>query len=257
MSPADAALGSCSLEGMRVLVTGASSGIGAACALECARRGARIIAHGRDSARLSSTLHSLPAEGHAAEPFDLRDIDSIPGWIEDVASRHGPLDSVIHSAGTSLTMPLRGTTPRMLMDVMQVNFHAAYFLVQGFRRREVSRRPGSVVLLGSVASESGQPGLSAYSASKGALVSLARSLASELAPESIRVNVVAPGLVMTEMVRRGSDGMPDDSLQRLASRYPLGLGATDDVAAAAAFLVSPGARWITGTTLTVDGGRTA
>lgn len=140
---------------------------------------------------------------------------------------------------------------------MRVNVVAASALAKGFRQRGVFVEGGSIVLLSSVMGLVGQPGQSLYSATKGALVAMTRSLALELAREQIRVNCVAPAVVMTGMSEQLKQNVSPEQFAQITAMHPLGLGRGEDVASAVAFLLADTARWITGTTLVVDGGYTA
>jgi NAD(P)-dependent dehydrogenase (short-subunit alcohol dehydrogenase family) len=140
---------------------------------------------------------------------------------------------------------------------MDTNFLSAMALVRGFRQRGVCAGGGSVVLFSSVMAFKGQAGQAAYCASKGALVSACRALALELAVECIRINCVAPGLVRTPMANRLQAALSADQYQAVEAAHPLGLGDPADVAAAVVYLLSNAARWVTGTTMVVDGGYTA
>ena len=196
------------LSGRTILVTGASSGIGRQTSVVLAELGARILLVARRRGELEQTARLLDPGEHRVEPFDLADLDAIPLWLKGLAERAGPIDDLVHSAGVHFTLPLRATPSRQYADLMRVNVDAAFFLAKGFRQKSV-RRPGStsgIVFLSSVMGLIGQAGISAYSASKGALVSMAKSLALELAREGIRVNCVAPGVVRTEMAENAVAG---------------------------------------------------
>lgn len=245
------------LTGRTFLVTGASSGIGRQTAICLAELGARLILVGRSTERLTQTSDQLRGEGHLAQPRDLSDVEAIPKWMKGLCKEHGPLNGIVHCAGVHLIKPLRFTTPQDLADVMTVNVTAAAMLLRGFRQKGVCDAPASAVLISSVMGTVGQPGVSAYSASKGALCSLTRSAALELAEEQIRVNCVAPGWVQTELADRAAETLTDEQLAEIRDMHPLGLGEPRDVAHSIMFLLSDAARWITGTTLVVDGGYTA
>ena len=247
------------LSGRTILVTGASSGIGRQTSVVLAELGARILLVARRREELERTATLLDPGEHRVEPFDLADLDAIPLWLKGLAERAGPIDDLVHSAGVHFTLPLRATPSRQYADLMRVNVDAAFFLAKGFRQKSV-RRPGStsgIVFLSSVMGLIGQAGISAYSASKGALVSMAKSLALELAREGIRVNCVAPGVVRTEMAENAEQVLTPEQYQAIAALHPLGIGTPRDAAQAIAFLLAETGRWITGTTLVVDGGYTA
>ncbi len=245
------------MTGRTVLVTGASSGIGRETAILLSQLGASVVLVGRDAGRLAETQSLMLGQNHRLEAFDLNEVEAIPQWMKRLSATTGPLHGLVHSAGVVLQRGLRFLTDRDLQEVMRINVHAAVALAKGFRQKGVCGTPGSVVLLTSTIGLIGLPGLSAYAASKGALISMSKSLAVELAPENIRVNCVAPSLVRTEMVTNSQKQMTPEQFASLEAAYPLGLGEPRDVANAIAFLLADTGRWITGTTLVVDGGITA
>ena len=246
-----------SLSGRTVMVTGASSGLGRGIAELVAALDAKVILVARDAARLESVRSGLAGGGHVIEVFDLGQTDAIPGWIKEIAQRHGTLHGLVHSAGVLTTKPLRMQVAADWETAMRINVLAAAALAKGFRQKGVYAGNGSVVFLSSVMGLTGQPGQVLYSATKGALVAMARSMALELARENIRVNCVAPAVVMAGMSESLQKNVSPEQFAQITAQHPLGLGRPDDVAHAVAFLLADTARWITGTTLTVDGGYTA
>jgi NAD(P)-dependent dehydrogenase (short-subunit alcohol dehydrogenase family) len=244
------------LSGRSILVTGASSGIGRETGVLLSQLGARVILAGRNKDRLDRTQAILDGSGHHVEQFDLADLDAIPAWVKDLASRYDALHGVVHSAGIYGVYPLRTLTAPQIEETLRLNLNAAILLAKGFRQKGCHAERGAIVFLSSVAGLRGHAGLSAYTASKSALIGVTKSLAIELARDGIRVNNVAPGLVETEMASQFEE-------QTLAGRtaieteYPLGIGKPRDVANGIAFLLSDAARWITGATLVIDGGFTA
>jgi NAD(P)-dependent dehydrogenase (short-subunit alcohol dehydrogenase family) len=243
------------MTGRRVMVSGASSGLGRATAILLSELGAQLVLVARNRDRLEQTRSQLSGEGHHIIERDLgTDIDAIPKWMKQVVETTGPLHGLVHSAGIVALLPLRGLSYGKLHELMDINFSSAVMLTRGFRQRGVVEGGGSIALLSSVAGLIGQRGLSAYCASKGALMALTRSLALELAEENIRINCVAPGLVETEMVNTQETDLLEDKLALLTQCHPLGLGRPADVANAVCFLLADTGRWITGTSLVVDGG---
>ena len=245
------------LSGRHFLVTGASSGLGRATSILASGMGARLTLTGRDEQRLEETRAMLEGSGHQVMPRDLSNSGGIPAWLKEVAAAGGPLEGVAHASGVQTVRPLRILDDAYLRGVMDTNFLSAMALVRGFRQRGVCAEGGSIVLFSSVMALKGQAGQTAYCASKGALVSACRALALELAGERIRINCVAPGLVRTPMADRLQAALPADQYQAVEAAHPLGLGDPADVAAAVVYLLSKAARWVTGTTLVVDGGYTA
>jgi len=246
-----------SLAGKRILITGASSGIGRCCAIVLSKLGAEVILVARRPDQLNETLNLMSGSEHHVVPFDLTCAEGIVTWMKSLCVKIGPIDGLLHSAGISTTMPIRATTREMFGNIISINLESGYFLAKAFRQKGVRASMGSIVLIGSVMSLVGQPGLTAYSASKGALITLAKSLALEFAAEGIRVNVVAPGHVETPMAKMVEISLPDEALKVIKANHPLGPGTPDDVAYACGYLLSDASRWVTGTTLVVDGGYTA
>jgi NAD(P)-dependent dehydrogenase (short-subunit alcohol dehydrogenase family) len=245
------------LSGRTILVTGASSGLGKGIAQLLARLGAKVILVARDPVRLEAVMDELEGEGHSVEAFDLGQTDAIPGWMRDVAQRRGIFHGLVHSAGVLTTKPLRIQVAADWELAMRINVSAGAALAKGFRQKGVFCGAGSVVYLSSVMGLTGQPGQVLYSATKGALVAMTRSMALELSREKIRVNCVAPAVVLAGMSEELEKNVSPEQFAQIRAMHPLGLGRPEDVAHAVAFLLADTARWITGITLTVDGGYTA
>jgi len=247
-----------SLQDRRILVTGASSGIGRATAIVISRLGATVICNGRDPQRLDETLHQLEGEGHRAQPFDLREIAGIPAWVESIATSVGQLHGLVHAAGIQSVMPFHLASPSKWQEAMLVNIETALALSKAFQGRRVyAGELGSIVLISSVMGQVGAPGRVLYSLSKGAVEAMMRSLALELAPRKIRVNCIAPAFVKTAMLDEMAKVWTEEQRAQMERLHPLGFGEVDDVANAVAFLLADTGRWITGTVMRVDGGYTA
>jgi 3-oxoacyl-[acyl-carrier protein] reductase len=246
-----------SLAGKKILLTGASSGIGRDTAILLAELGARLVLVARSQEKLEETFHLLPANGHMIAPFDLAQSENLPIWIKGCVAEVGILDGLVHCAGIHLTKPLKMITLRDYQTVMDVNVGSVFSLTKAFCQKNIAGRPSSVVLLASIAGILGQPGISAYAASKGALIALTKSLAMETSAEGIRVNCIAPGVVETAMSEKLFAKMTEEQIKAVQAMHPLGLGKPRDVANAVAFLMADTSRWITGSTLVVDGGYSA
>ncbi len=245
------------LAGRTILVTGASSGIGQETSILLSRLGARVVLVARNPERLAETHARLEGSGHGVEVFDLCAYEAIPNWMRGIADRYGPLDGLVQSAGLLITAPLKTMEAGQVEVLWRVNVMASLWLAKGYRQNKVNNPGGSIVLLASAAGLVGQAALSAYTASKGAIISVTRALATELARERIRVNCVAPGIVVTKMVQKDSERLTTEHLAATETKHLLGFGAPIDVAYSVAFLLAPTARWITGSTMVVDGGFSA
>ena len=237
------------------LVTGASSGIGRATAAMIAHCGGKVIAAGRDETRLQDTLSALtPGASHAISVQVLTEADQTADWIKGLVEIHGPLAGVFHAAGVELIRPVRMTKQAHLNDVFGSSLYAAFGIARAISQKNTLTDGGSVVLMSSVAGSTGQIGMTAYSAAKAAIDGLVRSLACEMAPRRIRINSIAAGAVKTAMHERLTKGSGADAETDYEKSHLLGFGDPDDVANAAIFLLSGASRWVTGSTLAVDGG---
>jgi len=240
----------------RILVTGASSGIGRATALRLAGEGVPLILAGRDSARLRETAEAVQTKGGKALSV-LLDVTHEDDWkrvANLIKEGSESLSGLIHCAGENWLSPVNAVRGEDLNRLMEVNLTA---VVQGTRillPSLVKGAPSSVVVISSVAALKGSPGLGAYGAVKGALISWARTAAAELAPRKVRVNAIVAGVVQTPMGSLIQRAAGEKAWSKLVEAHLLGLGRPEDVAGVIAFLCSDDARWITGAAIPVDGG---
>lgn len=219
--------------------------------------GAYVILTGRDPGKLEEARRLLINDSKIY-PFDLLDVQAIQGFIAGIVAECGPLDGLAHCAGMPMTLPIKLIKMPKAEEIMKVNWETSFALAQAFRMRGNFRKEDSrIVFVSSTAAIVGETAMSVYSASKGAVQSMTRALASEFAQENIRVNAVCPGFIRTAINDKYFSMLSEDQKKTLGSRYPLGFGLTEDVAYAVAFLMGPGGRWITGVNLPVDGGLTA
>lgn len=243
-----------SLRGRRALVTGAARGLGAATATAFAEAGARVVLVDRLERELAATAAAI---GGAATSIsgDLVDRTALPALLDrSEAAAGGPIDVVVHSAGLQHREPAVEFDPGAWDRVLAVNLSAPFLLSQEIARRQVEAGiPGSHIVIGSIASRIAIRNVAAYDATKAAVLGLVRGLALEWAEHGIRVNGIGPGYVFTELTRTLLDD-PEQS-RRIVGRTPLGrLGRPEEVAAAAVYLASDAAAFVTGHLLPVDGG---
>ncbi|WP_374945172.1 SDR family NAD(P)-dependent oxidoreductase [Sphingomonas sp.] len=245
------------LAGRRILVTGASSGIGRETAIRLAQHGAQLIAMGRDEGRLAQTAAALAGDGHLVRAADLTDADATADIVQALAKEVGPLHGVFHSAGSSLVLPAKLTKNRHLDEVFGAGFRGAFGIARAAAKKGVVADGGSVVFMSSVSSLRGRQGMVAYSAAKGAVDGMVRALATELATRRIRANSIVSGAVETAMHNDFVSSVDETLVANYRDLHLLGFGQPGDVANAAIFLLSDASVWITGTSMAVDGGYTA
>ena len=245
-------------KGCRIIVTGASSGIGRAIAIELNRLNASVVLIGRNQKNLEETASLLLNKDHQVSCMDLDDLPSIVPKIKNLVSSSGPIYGLCHAAGIVETKPLATFNHKTFQRILNVNFTAAIELSRVVTRRDVMLPDGGAILfISSIYHLIGMPGEIGYSATKGAIRSAARAMAIELARRRIRVNTLSPGMVRTPMTDDALANLPQNSVETLRQSHPLGFGTPEDIARGAAFLLAPVNKWITGIDLVIDGGRTA
>jgi NAD(P)-dependent dehydrogenase (short-subunit alcohol dehydrogenase family) len=242
-----------SLRNKRILITGASSGIGRKCALICAELGANLILSGRSAVRLETVTKEI--DGSNNPSFFVADL-SVQTDVEKLAESCGALDGIVHSAGVLRYNLTKFVTKTSIETAFQANFFAIAHLTKALVAKKRINSGCSIVFIGSIAQNLGVPATAEYAASKGALLSYSRVLASELAPRKIRVNTILPGLVETPMTVTNDTLLDSGMLGNASKSYPLGIGKPEDVGYLSAFLLSEASKWMTGTEIVIDGGHT-
>lgn len=246
------------LTGKKIVVTGASRGIGTGVALALAEAGADVDLWGRDAKALKSTSDAAAAFGHkvATRTVEIADRPGVERATSDAIQAHGGIDAVVVNAGVNLLKPLLEWEPAEWDKVIGANIYGALYTIQYFGRHMTTRGSGSVIAMASIYSYVGAPGNSIYCMTKGALLQLARCASVEWARNGVRVNSICPGWIETDLTapymtdeRTVAAGLKQIPLRRF--------GRPDDVAPLAVYLASDESAWVTGQSFIIDGGQTA
>lgn len=240
-----------SLEGKTILVTGATSGIGASTAVECANAGSRLVITGRNEERLNSTYSKLKGENHIKLVCDLNDEEQMKSLVSSLPK----LDGIVLCAGVNQTMPITFLTRKKIDGIFNTNFFSPVELMRLIIKKKSLNENASIVALSSIGgNETFSPGAAAYGASKAALLSWMKTAAKELAPK-YRVNCICPGQVNTPMNAAGD--ITEEQYETYRNSIPMKrFGEPEEIAYCAIYLLSDASRWVTGSTFTIDGGTT-
>jgi len=239
------------LQGQVALVTGGSRGIGLAIARELAQAGARVAVVARDGARAEQAAAELPGDGHRGYAADVADPEACNALVKRVEADFGSLDVLVNNAGVTRDNVLMRIRDEDWNAVLDTNLRGAFNLMRAASRGMMKRRSGRIVNISSVVGVTGNAGQANYAASKAGLIGMTKAVAKELAGRGVLVNAVAPGYIETDMTAE----LPGAAREALMGSIALGrLGKPEDIAPAVRFLAGPGASYITGQVLVVDGG---
>jgi NAD(P)-dependent dehydrogenase (short-subunit alcohol dehydrogenase family) len=241
-----------SLSGKLIMITGASSGIGKATAIECSKMGARVIITGRNEERLNETFGLLEGDGHQQFIADLTNEEELALLIHKLPEING----LVNVAGIVKTLPFKFINRAELTSIFNHNFIAPALLSQKLVKAKKLNKQSSIVFISSIDGPLvAHVGNSMYAASKGAISAIIKSMALELASQHIRVNGVLPGLTKTSLIN--SDAITEEQLLIEIEKYPLKrIGNPEDIAFAIIYLLSDASSWVTGSNLVIDGGFT-
>lgn len=241
-----------SLEGKTILVTGASSGIGKATAIECSRLGAKVVVTGRNEERLNQTLAELEGEGHQAIVADLSSEEGINALVDQCPQ----MDGLVNNAGSTIMVPTQFISREKLMQVLEVNTVAPIMLTQQLLKKKKLGKGASVVITDSISGvKIASPGNVLYSTSKSAINGFVKNAALDLASKNIRVNAVCPGMIDTHILDNGS--VTAEDVEADMKKYPLRrYGKPEEVAYAIIYFLSDASGFTTGANLVIDGGFT-
>lgn len=237
------------LEKKTILITGASSGIGACTAIECSKVGAKVIITGRNKDRLKETFDQLVGDENIMIPFDLCDQNK----ILDFCSLLPALDGINFCAGISRISPLKFIKKTDIDDIFSTNITSNMIIIQTLLKQKKILSNASIVFISSVYSHYANMGDSVYAASKGAVNSFIKVAALELSTRKIRVNAIEPGFIPTQIIKDRSQ-FSNEQLEDDLKNYPLGIGEPIDIANGVIFLLSDASKWITGSNMIIDGG---
>lgn len=240
--------------GKKILIAGASKGIGLAAAKALLAKGYKVIAAARNVDAMTERYKSY---GDDVEIYgcDFADTEAIQAFADRVNRESGPVSGLVYMAGAQLTMPISMNKPDKVKELFTLNTFAAIELVRCFSKKKmISEEGASFVLISSLSAHEGAAGKSLYGATKGALEGFLHAAALELVQRNIRLNVIVPGIIETDMSKEFLDKMAEEQRTAVNKSYPLGLGRPEDAASLITWLISDESRWATGQTYVIDGG---
>ena len=247
-----------SLKSKNILITGASSGIGRRCSIIFSKLGANVILISRNKENLKKTYQQLESGNHLYFAQDVTEYDKLENIISKSVSRIGKISGFVHSAGIGMTLPIKSLSPIHYEKIFSVNVISAFELAKIISKKKYLNENGSsFIFISSIMGLLGEEGKVAYCSSKGALISASKAMALELSQKKIRVNCILPAVVETEMSEMFFNTISTEAKKDILDMHPLGLGNPDDIAYACVFLLSDASKWVTGTSLIVDGGYSA
>ena len=242
-----------SLENKTILVTGASSGIGAQTAISASNLGAKVILSGRNKIKLEDTLSKLTGEFHKIITADLTKKIEVEKLVIEVEN----VDGVVHSSGIVRPFPVKFIDEKHIEEIFEINYNAPVLLMSELFKAKKVNKSASIVFMSSISSHFSHKGGALYSGSKAAINSYSKTIALEFSQQKIRSNVITAAMVKTAIFNEAEGVISKDMMDAHGKDYPLGFGEPEDVANGIIFLLSDASKWITGTEMVMDGGLTA
>jgi NAD(P)-dependent dehydrogenase (short-subunit alcohol dehydrogenase family) len=238
------------LDNKKILVTGASSGIGRQVAISASLMGAKIILNGRNVSELKKTQEQLSGNGHEIIACDILQQSERDRLSKEISQ----LDGIVHCAGIVKPFPIKFLDQQKLDETLNLNYEAPVLMMSALLKQKKINSNASLVFLSSISGQHPHKGGATYAGSKAALESFVKVLALELYAQGIRANCISPAMVKSPMYDQAATEMSKEEMDKHVARYPLGVGLPEDVANTAVFLLSSASRWITGINITLDGG---
>ena len=247
-----------SIEGKTIVITGGASGIGRQCAIDFSNAGANLVLLDINEEQLEVTKTLCnPDVSCRGYRCDLTDAERLEQLVKQIVEENGLVNGMLHCAGIEKTLPYNKLSASDYDRIYSVNVVGAMNLLKYLTKKGVRAENAKYVLIASITAVVGRPGVAAYAASKGAIVSVVKTLALEMATKGMTVNCISPGTILTPLMQNMMESLTEEQKAERKAGFPLGLGNPSDIANTAMFLLSDGARWITGQNIVVDGGYTS
>ena len=246
------------ISGKTILISGGASGIGRQCAIDFSKTGANLVLLDLNEKQLAVTKELCEQDIKCScYKCDLTDDATVADLFKTIVAENGAIDGFLHCAGIEKTLPYNKFSSADFAKIFDVNFISAMNIIKQLSKKSNRSEILKIVLIASITAVVGRPGVTAYAASKGAIVSAVKTMALEMASKGININCISPGTILTPLMQNMLETLTEEQNEERKSGFPLGLGMPSDIANTAMFLLSDGARWITGQNIVVDGGYTS